>query len=81
MAQAPILVARAARQSEIMNVGVASTMTLTLRRTVFFISSSLYDSRASIQANSKFIKAGPSQPKFEPNFSKENALFSLDFLV
>jgi hypothetical protein len=80
MAQAPILVARAARQSEIMNVGVASTMTLTVRRTVFFFSSSLYDSRASIQANSKFIKAGPSQPKFEPNFSKENALFSLDFL-
>ena len=46
-----------------MNVEVASTMTLTARRTVFFISSPLYDSRASIQANSKFIKAGPSQAK------------------
>jgi hypothetical protein len=43
-----------------------------------FIRSSLCDED---QANSKFIKAEPSQSKLQPNFSKENALISLDSLV
>jgi hypothetical protein len=38
--------------------------------------SSLY-----IQAESKSIKAPPSQPKVGPNFSKEKAWISLEFLV
>jgi hypothetical protein len=34
-----------------------------------------------IQTGAKFIKAQPSQPKPGPNFSKERALISLEFLA
>jgi hypothetical protein len=34
-----------------------------------------------IQAEAKYIKAQPSRAKPEPNFSKERALISLEFLV
>jgi hypothetical protein len=35
----------------------------------------------SIQAKSKFSQIWPSRPKLKPNFSKEKAWISLDFLV